>query len=162
MAPFSLSLSLNLKAAGDTPQLEPPARKTMAVWLVEAARGGPTRRVGFSLLLRSSSGPGREARADFDPRAPRPRGGDASLAGGGSAATSAKAAAASSFSMASVALPLSSLSSLSSLVSPSLSQPSPGRKKSSLFALGSAKKIVGRVPNRKLQHGPTLLCVVAE
>jgi len=34
-------------------------------------------------LLRTSSGPGRAARVDFIPRAPAPRGGDASLARGG-------------------------------------------------------------------------------
>lgn len=42
-----------------------------------------TRRAGFSSLLRTSSSLGREARADFFPRAPGLRGGDKPLAGGG-------------------------------------------------------------------------------
>ena len=67
----------------------PPARIiSTAVLLAAATRG--RRRVGLSPLLRTSSGFSRAARADFDPRAPRPRGGDASLARGGSGAPSGK------------------------------------------------------------------------
>mmetsp|Transcript_82523 Transcript_82523/g.160933 ORF Transcript_82523/g.160933 Transcript_82523/m.160933 type:complete len:178 (+) Transcript_82523:276-809(+) len=80
----------------------------MAVWLVAAARGRfrvlATRRAGFSSLLRTSSSLGREARADFFPRAPGLRGGDKPLAGGGGrTAPAAKVSAASSWSMASAA-----------------------------------------------------------
>mmetsp|Transcript_38689 Transcript_38689/g.76263 ORF Transcript_38689/g.76263 Transcript_38689/m.76263 type:complete len:82 (+) Transcript_38689:117-362(+) len=56
-------------------------------------------------LLLTSSGPGRAARAHFTPRAPGPRGGDASLARGSSVAPSAKVAAAPTSSMVSAAPP---------------------------------------------------------
>jgi len=59
----------------------------------------------LSPLLRTSSGPGRAARADFIPRAPGPRGGDASLAKGCRVAPSVKDAAASTSFMGLAAPP---------------------------------------------------------
>ena len=71
----------------------PPARSiSTAVLFVATVRGRPRklamRRTGLSPLLRTSPGSGRAARSDFAPRATRTRGGDASLARGGSAAMS--------------------------------------------------------------------------